>query len=323
MSPEEFAFICTLLKKRSGFVVQEDKRYLVESRLKPVAEKAGFASLSELVQALRKPGSERLAQQVTEAMTINESFFFRDKSPFENFRNVMLPHFLKARASEKRLRIWSAAASTGQEAYSLAMEVCEQGTKLAGWRIDSLGTDLSSEAIQRAKEGLYTQFEVQRGMPVQLLVKYFKQEGNLWRIDARIRNMVQYRTFNLLDDFRSLGQFDIVFCRNVLIYFDRETKSDILNRIARQMPEDGFLVLGGAESVLGLSKAFKTVPGIRGLYQRAPEVGVTAPVSSAGLSRPIAPSKPATATASRPAVALGGTGGLASRRLAAAGRNRP
>ena len=166
-------------------------------------------------------------------MTTNESFFFRDKIPFEHFRDTIMPALLAARAAQRRIRIWCAAASTGQEPYSLAMMLKDMSDRLAGWRIEILGTDLSVEVLEKAKAGIYSQFEVQRGLPIQLLVKYFTQIGDTWQIAPEIRAMVQYRPLNLLGDFASLGTFDVVFCRNVLIYFDQRTKIDVLNRLAR------------------------------------------------------------------------------------------
>ena len=166
-------------------------------------------------------------------MTTNESFFFRDKIPFDHFRDAIMPGLMAARARERRIRIWCAAASTGQEPYSLAMCLKEMKQKLGGWRVEILGTDLSTEVLEKAKAGVYSQFEVQRGLPIQMLVKYFSQVGDTWQIAPEIRAMVQYRPLNLLADFAHLGRFDVVFCRNVLIYFDQETKIGVLNRIAQ------------------------------------------------------------------------------------------
>ena len=203
---------------------------------------------------------------MVEAMTTNESFFFRDKIPFEHFRDAIMPHLMTARARERRIRIWCAAASTGQEPYSLAMMVKEMKDKLGGWRVEILGTDISVDVLEKAKAGVYSQFEVQRGLPIQMLVKYFTQAGDTWQIAPDIRAMVQYRQHNLLAEFAGFGRFDVVFCRNVLIYFDQQTKSSVLNRIARQLDPDSYLVLGAAETVVGLSDAFKPIPEKRGLY---------------------------------------------------------
>ncbi|MCP4934045.1 MAG: protein-glutamate O-methyltransferase CheR [bacterium] len=286
MTSEQFNFLRCFLKEQSGLVLGEDKRYLLDSRLDPVAREFGFEDLAEMVVALKRPGSQKLATRITEAMTINESFFFRDMTPFDNFRKTMLPHMLEERANTRRLRIWSAAASTGQEGYSLAIELLEQKAKIPGWKIEILGTDLSSDALAKATAGKYSQFEVQRGMPTAMLMKYFKQDGVEWVVEPAVKSMVSFRHFNLLKDYRSLGSFDIVFCRNVLIYFDRDTKSDILNRMAKQMAPDGYLVLGAAETIIGLSDEFEMVSGARGLYQRCSATGSKAkPVSALGGAR--------------------------------------
>jgi chemotaxis protein methyltransferase CheR len=174
---------------------------------------------------------------------------------------------LKARASRKSIRIWCAAGSTGQEPYSLAMVLKEMGAALAGWRVEIIATDLSTEVLEKSKSGVYSQFEVQRGLPIQLLVKHFKQNGELWQISQEIRAMVQHRQLNLLHDFSQLGTFDVIFCRNVLIYFDQDTKISIFGRLARAMEGDGFLVLGAAETVVGLTDVFKPFPDKRGLYR--------------------------------------------------------
>jgi chemotaxis protein methyltransferase CheR len=265
MTPLDYEYLRKLLKDRSGLMLSADKQYLVESRLAPVTRKHGLTSLGELVAKI-KGGNEDLTVDVVEAMTTNESFFFRDKIPFEHFRDAIMPHLMTARARERRIRIWCAAASTGQEPYSLAMMVKEMKDKLGGWRVEILGTDISVDVLEKAKAGVYSQFEVQRGLPIQMLVKYFSQAGDTWQIAPDIRAMVQYRQHNLLAEFAGFGRFDVVFCRNVLIYFDQATKSSVLNRIARQLDSDSYLVLGAAETVVGLSDAFKPIPEKRGLY---------------------------------------------------------
>ena len=208
-----------------------------------------------------KGGSAAFVTQVVEAMTTNETFFFRDKVPFDHFRELIMPEMLQARANRKSIRIWCAAGSTGQEPYSLAMCLKEMGAALTGWRVEILATDLSQEVLEKSKAGIYSQFEVQRGLPIQMLVKYFKQTGELWQINADMRAMVQHRQLNLLHDFSQLGVFDVIFCRNVLIYFDQETKMNIFNRLARAIEPDGFLVLGAAETVVGLTDVFKPFRG--------------------------------------------------------------
>jgi chemotaxis protein methyltransferase CheR len=254
------------LKDHSGLDLSADKQYLIESRLLPLSRKSGLAGISELVQKM-KGGAPAIVAQVVEAMTTNETFFFRDKVPFDHFRDAIMPEVLKVRAARKSIRIWCAAGSTGQEPYSLAMCLKEMSAALAGWRVEIIATDLSQEVLEKSKSGIYSQFEVQRGLPIQLLVKYFKQNGELWQINADIRAMVQHRQLNLLHDFSQLGVFDVIFCRNVLIYFDQDTKINIFGRLAKTMEADGFLVLGAAETVVGLTDVFKPFPDKRGLYR--------------------------------------------------------
>ncbi len=269
MRSEDFELISGLLKERSGLLLPKDKVYLLESRLTPIAHKRGLETLDDLVNEVRLKRKEDLLTEITEAMTTNESFFFRDTKPFDLFRDTVLPQFLESRASRKRIRIWCAAASTGQEPYSLAIILKEMEASLAGWNIEIVGTDISEEVLDKAKAGLFSQFEVQRGLPIQLLIKYFNQVGDLWQISDEIRNMVSYRKFNLLDSFALLGSFDVIFCRNVLIYFDQPTKTEVLEKMRKLIPDDGTLFLGAAETVLGITDKFKPVQGQRGLYSTA------------------------------------------------------
>jgi len=273
VTPLDYDFLRKCLKARSGLVLSADKQYLVESRLLPVARKAGIASLGDLVAALKIAPADALMIAVVEAMTTNESFFFRDKTPFDHFRETIMPALLAARRTSRSIRIWCAAASTGQESYSLAMSLKQMAREIAGLRIEIVATDLSNEVLEKARQGLYSQFEVQRGLPIQLLIKHFTQVGELWQIAPDIRAMVKYQQLNLLQDFSRLGLFDVIFCRNVLIYFDQPTKVDVLNRLARATASDGFLVLGAAETVVGLTDSFKTLADKRGLY--APNAGAS------------------------------------------------
>jgi chemotaxis protein methyltransferase CheR len=266
VTPPDYEYLRKILKDHSGLDLSADKQYLIESRLLPLSRKCGVSGIGELVQKM-KGGSSSITAQVVEAMTTNETFFFRDKVPFEHFRDTIMPEVLKARANRKSIRIWCAAGSTGQEPYSLAMSLKEMGAALAGWRIEIIATDLSTEVLEKSKSGVYSQFEVQRGLPIQLLVKYFKQNGELWQISPELRAMVQHRQLNLLHDFSQLGTFDVIFCRNVLIYFDQDTKINIFGRLAKVMEGDGFLVLGAAETVVGLTDVFKPFPDKRGLYR--------------------------------------------------------
>jgi len=265
VTPLDYEFLRRFLKERSGLDLSSDKQYLVESRLIPLARKAGLPGIGELVQKL-KGSAEPLTSEVVEAMTTNETFFFRDKIPFDHLKEAILPALVQARASRRALRIWCAASSTGQEPYSIAMCVKEFAA-LAGWRVEILATDLSQEVLEKSKAGIYSQFEVQRGLPIQMLVKYFKQIGELWQLNADIRGMVQHRQLNLLQDFSHLGTFDVIFCRNVLIYFDQNTKVRIFERMSKMLEPDGVLALGAAESVVGISDAFKPYPERRGLYR--------------------------------------------------------
>ncbi len=266
MKPDDYDYITNLLKKRSGLVLSKDKLYLLESRLLPVARRHNMQTLDEVVSQIRLRQDEVLMREITEAMTTNESFFFRDSHPFDQFRQIVLPALLKSREREKRIRIWCAAASNGQEPYSIAMILKEEAVKLAGWKVEILATDLSREVLGRAREGIYNQFEVQRGLPQTYLNKYFKQQAHEWQISEDIRSMVTYREFNLLDNMIGLGRFDVVFCRNVLIYFDQETKKVVLNNIAKLMPHDGFLYLGSTETILGITDTFTQSPQQRGIY---------------------------------------------------------
>ena len=272
MTPLDYDFLRKLLKERSGLDLSADKQYLVESRLLPLARKAGLPGIPELVQRM-KSGAEALTVEVVEAMTTNETFFFRDKIPFDHLRDTILPALLQSRASRKTLRIWSAAGSTGQEPYSIAMVLKEKAAALLGWRIEIVATDLSQEVLEKSRAGLYSQFEVQRGLPIQLLVKYFTQIGELWQINSELRGMVQHRQLNLLQDFSHLGKFDVIFCRNVLIYFDQDTKAVIFERLAKAMEADGTLLLGAAESVVGITDVFRPFADKRGLYQPNPARG--------------------------------------------------
>ena len=276
MTPSDYDYLRKLLRERSGLVLSADKHYLVESRLLPISRKNGLSNLSGLVAKLKSADAEALNVEVVEAMTTNESLFFRDKLPFEHFRHVVVPALMAARTKARRLRIWCAAASTGQEPYSLAMCLREMAAQLADWRVEIVATDLCRDVLDRASAGTYSQFEVQRGLPIGFLLKYFARDGETWRVAPDIRRMVQFRPLNLLSDFSHLGMFDVVFCRNVLIYFDQATKSNVLDRIGQVMSHDGYLALGAPETVVGLTDGFRPVPDRRGLY--APSMSVPKPM---------------------------------------------
>lgn len=266
MNDAEFEILRDHLKNTSGLVVTPDKAYLLESRLLPIAREYGFADLSELAQKVKLKSDKALLKSVTEAMATHESSFMRDGKPFERFKKIILPQVMEKNSATRKIRIWSAACSSGQEPYSLSMLLKEEGVKLSGWTIEILATDISDAILEKAQKGVFTQFEVQRGLPIQMLVKYFEQEGEQWRIKPEIRNMVTFKNVNLLESLSGMGSFDVIFCRNVLIYFDAPTKGDILGRLCGCIKPDGFLVLGGAETVLGISDAWKSLPGQSGLY---------------------------------------------------------
>lgn len=276
MTPIEFKYFADFLKAKSGIILAADKSYLVESRLAPIVRRAGHASVADLINAIRRSPSSPLAVDAVDAMTTNETFFFRDKTPFDNFNNTVMPAMLEARRMKRKLRIWCAAASSGQEPYSLAICLEEMKAKMAGWNVEIVGTDLSSEALEKAREGKYSQFEVQRGLPINLLLKYFTQDGETWKINDDLKKKVSFKPLNLLDGFSGMGKFDIIFCRNVLIYFDPKTKKDILDRLSRVVEPDGFLALGAAETVVGITDEFKPIAQKRGLYSTNKAAGLAA-----------------------------------------------
>ena len=267
LRPGSFETFASVLRAGSGLAIGPDKLYLLEARLGPIVRSAGLSGLDALAERLRAPGTSDLERRVIEAMTTNESLFFRDGKPFNHVRTRAFPALAEARPPGSKLRIWSAAASSGQEAYSLAM-IAEDSRALLGNRsVEILGTDISGDTLARAKEGVYTQFEVQRGLPMQMLVKHFRKDGAQWRISDALRGMVTFKVWNLLADPRPLGRFDLVFCRNVLIYFDAPTKARVLAGIASQMAPDGYLYLGGAETVMGITDRFVPATGEHGVYQ--------------------------------------------------------
>ena len=270
MPAAAFDVFASLLKARSGLVIGPDKTYLLQTRLGGMLRREKLADLPALAAKLRAPGAEKLIGEVVEAMTTNESFFFRDEKPFQHVRALAIPRLLAVRPPGVPLRIWSAAASSGQEAYSLAMIVQDLRAAVGDRRVEIVGTDIAREQVARAREGVYSQFEIQRGLPMQMLVKYFRKDPPNWRVNDALRAMVRFQEGNLLGDLRALGQFDIVFCRNVLIYFDAPTKTRVLESIARQMPPDGLLYLGGAETVMGITARFTALTDERGVYRRAP-----------------------------------------------------
>lgn len=255
----EFDYIRKLVRERSAIVLEPGKEYLAESRLMPVAREVGCDSLEALVAKIRADRSGGLERKVVEAMTTNETTFFRDVHPFEALRKVVLPEMLQARATERRLNIWCGASSSGQEPYSIAMVLRERWPVLAEWGVKLLATDLSREMLDRTREGSYSQLEVNRGLPAPMLVKWFEKQGTTWRVKPELRAMLDLQEMNLAAAWPAMPTFDIVFMRNVLIYFDVETKQAILGKVRRLLRPDGWLFLGGAETTLNLDEAFERI----------------------------------------------------------------
>lgn len=260
-----FEEIAGLVRARAGIVLTPDKAYLLETRLGPVLSRFACPSLAALGARLRAGAGEALERAVVEALTTHESSFFRDGRPFEHLAGLF-PRLAAARPATQPIRVWSAACSTGQEPYSVAMLAADT---IPGRRVEILATDISREVIGRAREGVFTQFEVQRGLPIRSLMRHFRQDGTRWRISDALRGMIRFEERNLLGEVASLGRFDAIFCRNVLIYFDPPTKTRVLEALARQLAPDGVLYLGGAETVIGLTERLVPIGGERGAYAPA------------------------------------------------------
>jgi len=268
MQQDEFQFLAAMLKKRSGLTLGEDKTYLIESRLLPIARGRGLETISQLCAKVRLQPDEALLSEITEAMTTNESSFFRDIKPYEHLRKSLLPSMMQACAARRHLRIWSAACSTGQEPYTVAMCLQEDSAKMPGWRFDIVASDLALKVIEKARAGIYSQFEAQRGLPIQLLIKYFTSlPDTSWQLKEPIRAMVQFKQQNLLEDYAALGKFDIIFCRNVLIYFDDDTKAQITDKMVRSLQPHGALIIGSTESLIDPKGQFAAVEEFRGAYR--------------------------------------------------------
>ena len=260
LSAADFDYVRDLVQRRSSIVLEPEKAYLVDARLQGLARREGFPTPEDLVSRLRT-GPSALLQKVVEAMTTNETSFFRDMHPFEALRKTIIPDLLKKRASEKRLAIWCGAASTGQEPYTMAMILKEHFPELASWSVRFIATDLSTEVLEKAKKGRYSQLEVNRGMPAPLLIKYFVKEGIEWVIKEELRRMIEYSRLNLIEPWPIVPPVDLVLLRNVLIYFDIPTKKQILAKIRSKLRPDGVLILGGAETTHNLDEAYERVPG--------------------------------------------------------------
>ncbi len=306
MKTIDFDVYKNMLYAKSGYVITTDKAYLLESRLAPVIKKHGIENMDALTMKLRGAPPQALVDDIVDAMTTNETMFFRDQKPFDKFRDLVVPSIIKAKGPNCTIRIWSAACSSGQEPYTLAITMKENAAKWAGVKFEIFATDLSRDILAQAQAAKYSQFEVQRGMPIMMLVKYFNQTGETWTVKDDLKSMVQFRQFNLLDPMEAFGTFDVIFCRNVLIYFDQQTKGKILDKLARRMANHGFLFMGGAETVLGITNSFKPLEGERGVYipadasqpagaNVAPPAFAPKPMASA-VTPGVTPPKPATTT---------------------------
>lgn len=273
MSPEEITVLTELARRRSGVIIDPEKSYLVESRLGPVARREGFKSIREMVRAIATRREEWLIWAAVEAMANTETLFFRDRTPFEQFRNDILPALARL---NRPVRLCSLGCATGQEPYSVAMLIEQERDRFPGLKADILACDLSERCLEKAQSGMYTQFEVQRGLPTRLLIKHFEREDETWTLSPRIRQQVRWKRMNLLNDLRGLGQFDAIFLRNVLNAFDAPTRKQVLEQVALAMPEEGYLILGQTETVMGVTDAFRPVTGRRGLYTRNPAHRVAA-----------------------------------------------
>jgi len=265
----EFSFISEMVRTRSAIVLEPGKEYLVEARLAPLVRELGLESIGALVDRLRQPASGPLAERVTEAMTTNETSFFRDVAPFQALRTSVLPSLIAARAAQRSLRIWCAASSSGQEPYSIAMTIDDAYPELRSWNVEIVATDLSPAMVERGRAGRYKALEVNRGLPAPLLIKYFTKVGVDYQLKPEICSMVQFSELNLIGAWPPFRAFDIVFLRNVLIYFDVETKRTIFGRVKRLLASDGFLFLGAAETTMNIDDGFERLPFERaGCYRR-------------------------------------------------------
>lgn len=276
ITPEDYSYLSALLRTKSGLALGTGKQYLLESRLPPVAKAYGFASVNELVATLRTGPHQELIKAVCDAMTTGETFFFRDTLPFDLLRSAIFPELAdRCRRAGRALRVWSAAASTGQESYSIAMLMADMGVQLSGVRVDIVATDFAAHALNRARRGLFTQIEVQRGLPERYLRQFFINTPDGYRLADDIRRRVLFRELNLLESFRSLGQFDVILCRNVLIYFDSMTKKDVLDRLSSALTPGGYLFLGATETAFGLTERLVRIPDVpTSLHVRREDVAV-------------------------------------------------
>lgn len=279
VSKESVDFMIALLRKESGLVLDSSKTYLIEARLEPIVQEAGLSSIDALCLCLKQQPMSPLLQKVVDAMATNETSFFRDRVPFEVVGNVLLPELIKTNQKRRRIRIWSAACATGQEPYSLAMLLCNIAPMLAGWDAEILATDLVERVLERGRNGTYTQYEIQRGLPAQYMTRFFDQVGSDWKVRPEVKRWIRFRRFNLLTDFSSFGPFDIIFCRNLLIYFDTASKKKVLEGMAASLTPNGALFLGGGETPLGITHRLVRMEVDRGVFYRRNDVIPSSPPS--------------------------------------------
>lgn len=260
MEKADYEYLSVLIRQRSAITLGEGKEYLVEARLDPILRREQMQEMGELVQRLQSGCEPALVEEIVDAMTTNETSFFRDIHPFEVFKNEALPALLEAREKDRKLNIWCAASSSGQEPYSIAMTLSEMLPNLSSWSVNFWASDISERMLERCRAAVYSQLEVNRGLPIQMLVKYFKQDGNTWKLKKELREMVRFERLNLARGWPPMPRHDFIFIRNVLIYFDIDTKKDILSRMRGVLQPDGYLFLGGAESTMTLDDSFERVP---------------------------------------------------------------
>jgi chemotaxis protein methyltransferase CheR len=265
---DAISFVCSLVRARSAIELEASKSYLIEARLAPLAKLHGFPSPTELIHGVRSTKQPDLERRVVEAMTTNETTFFRDLHPFEALRTTVLPDLATRNAAQRSLSIWSAACSTGQELYSIAMLLREHFPALLPWSIKLVGTDLSDEVLERARAARYSQIEVNRGLPVNLLMKYFQRDGMHWKLAPDVTAAAVFSKLNLIEAWPALPAFDVVMLRNVLIYFSPETKKTILRKIRQVMAPHGVLFLGAAETTMGLDASFQREQAGQCVYYR-------------------------------------------------------
>jgi chemotaxis protein methyltransferase CheR len=255
MPAENYQLLQEIVYRGSGIVLEQDKQYLFEARLISVARRHGLGSVGDLCTLLRATQGDAVRNEVVEAMTTNETYFFREPAQYEAIRNVLLPELRQQKETTRRLSFWSAASSTGQEAYSLAMLLLDQD--FGGWNVQILGTDLSNPVLEKARAGRYLQLEVNRGLPASNLLKHFQRRGLDWELNEQTRRLARFERFDLRSPMRSLGPFDAVFCRNVLIYFDVATRKQILREMHATLFRGGWLLLGSSETTLGMDELFE------------------------------------------------------------------